>query len=160
LVPAGGDFAAHNALLANGAQIAAAESGDARGDVGPVRIELTRARFTADASPAAVMSALASRGIHVAVLPCDVDNAQALAAAGAKRKVLMLAPCNPSPGALARVPMTWPTAMAGNAEVAQLVGYASQENATTAFVLGAKGSAYSAALDRYFREAARLDHVR
>jgi ABC-type branched-subunit amino acid transport system substrate-binding protein len=56
--------------------------------------------------------------------------------------------------------MTWPTAMAGNAEVAQLVSYASQENATSAFVLGAKSSAYSAALGRYFREAAKLDHVR
>jgi ABC-type branched-subunit amino acid transport system substrate-binding protein len=160
LVPAGGDFAPHNALIANGAQIAATESGVSGGDVGPVRITLTRARFAADASPAAVMSTLASRGIRVVVLPCNVDATPALAAAGAKRKLLMLAPCDPSPKTLARVPMTWPTAMAGNAEVAQLVGYASQENATTAFVLGAKGSAYSTALGRYFREAAKLDHVR
>jgi branched-chain amino acid transport system substrate-binding protein len=106
------------------------------------------------------VSALASRGIRVVVLPCDLDSTPALAAAGARRKLLMLAPCNPDPKALERVPMTWPTAMAGNAEVAQLVGYASQENATTAFVLGVNGSAYSAALDRYFRSAAKLDHVR
>src|SRR5262245_15959149 len=62
LVPSHGFFAAHNALLANGAEIAAQESGRA-GQVGTLKISLVREPIAAKPRSAEVMAALSERGI-------------------------------------------------------------------------------------------------
>jgi ABC-type branched-subunit amino acid transport system substrate-binding protein len=55
--------------------------------------------------------------------------------------------------------MEWPIGMAGNVEVGEIVFYASQENALTAYLLTSTGSSYVTELSRYFREAAAANHV-
>jgi branched-chain amino acid transport system substrate-binding protein len=160
LVPRSGPFAPHNLLIANGAEIAADESGTASGPVGKVKIALERVPLSADPNPVEVVNDLVSHGIDIVVLPCNVDSVPSLARAGARAGLLMLLPCNPDPKATESIPGVWPTAMAGNAEAAQIVNYAHSENAINAYVLATRGSGYVAALDRYFGKAARLDGVK
>jgi ABC-type branched-subunit amino acid transport system substrate-binding protein len=159
LVPSTGDFAPQNTLMANGAKIAAEESGTTN-PVGPLKIALRTAPLAPGADPTSVMKGLAESGDHVVVLPCDVDAVPALAKAGAKAGMLMLLPCDPDPNIVSSASMVWPTGMAGNQEVAQLVNYAHAANAKTAFIVTAKGPQYLATMTRYFAEAAKLDGVR
>jgi branched-chain amino acid transport system substrate-binding protein len=160
LVPKSGFFAPHNVLIANGAQIAADESGSAAGPVGKLKIALDQVPLASDASPVVVMNYLVSHGIDIVILPCNLDSVTSLARAGARAGLLMLLPCNPDPKATASIPRLWPTAMAGNAEVGQIVNYAHYNNATDGYILTAKGSDYITSLDRYFAEAAKLDGVK
>jgi ABC-type branched-subunit amino acid transport system substrate-binding protein len=159
LVPTGGYFAVHNGLIANGAEIAAAESGSGP-EVGALKVSLVRERLAPGADPRTVMTSLSRRGIGVVILPCNVDSTPALARAGARQKLLMLSPCNPSPKPALSTPMLWPTGMAGNAEVAQIVNYARSNNATTAYLLTAREPSYVSTLAGYFREAAKLSGVK
>jgi ABC-type branched-subunit amino acid transport system substrate-binding protein len=160
LVPGGGDFAQQNALIANGAQVAADESGSAKSPIGTQKLTLVQVPLRGDANPAQVMGALVKRGIKVVVLPCDVDSVPALAKAGSQADELMLLPCDPDRNVASSTPRVWPTGMAGNEEVAQMVNYAESLNGTTGYILSAKGSGYIATMDRYFREAAKLDGVK
>src|SRR5262249_55829451 len=107
-----------------------------------------------------VMAAIAADGAKVVVLPCDVDSVGALAKAGAGAGLLMLLPCDPDPKVVGATPMLWPTAMAGNEQVAQLVQYARSQNARTAYIVAAKAPTYGPDLARYFRAAAALDGVK
>jgi ABC-type branched-subunit amino acid transport system substrate-binding protein len=160
LVPKGGPFAPHNVLIANGAQIAADESGNASGPVGNTKIVLEQVPLAVDASPVEVMNDLVSHGTDVVVLPCNVDSVPSLARAGARAGLLMLLPCDPDPKAIESIPRVWPTAMAGNAEAAQIVNYAHTENAINGYILSSRGSDYVASLDRYFLAAAKLSGVK
>jgi ABC-type branched-subunit amino acid transport system substrate-binding protein len=160
LVPTAGAFSAQNVLLADGAQVAAQESGNARGEVGGTKVTIVREPFAPGGDPAATIRKAVAAGATVVVLPCDLDETEGLARAAAAAKLLMLSPCTPDASLPSRYPMLWPTAMAGNDEVAQLVTYASQENATSAFLLDMPGSKYVDVLSRYFRAEAKLDHVR
>jgi ABC-type branched-subunit amino acid transport system substrate-binding protein len=159
LVPKTGLFAAHNVLVASGAQIAADESGSAASPVGKVKVTLAQIQLATDASPIQVMNDLVSRGTQVVVLPCNVDSVPSLAKAGARAGLLMLLPCDPDPRAMQAIPMVWPTAMTGNAEAGQIVNYAHFENAPSAYILSAKGSSYISCLERYMVASAKLDHV-
>jgi ABC-type branched-subunit amino acid transport system substrate-binding protein len=159
IVPSSGDFSAQNQLIANGALVAASESGSANSAVGPIRLDLVTRTFTNTAGAGKLMASIAGSGINVVVLPCNIDATTALARAGAVNKLLMLSPCTPDPAATASVPMVWPTAMTGNAEAAQIVNLAVSLNGTSGFVLDAPGSSYVNVLSRYFREAMALDHV-
>jgi ABC-type branched-subunit amino acid transport system substrate-binding protein len=160
LQPSGGFFAQQNALIASGAQIAADESGAANSPVGSVKISLVPTPLATDAAPKQVVASLHEKGINVAVLPCDVDSTAALARAGSDAGMLMLLPCDPDPKLPASTPMVWPTGMAGNEQVAQIVNYAQSLNGTTAFILSANGPAYISTMNGYFRAAAKLDGVK
>jgi ABC-type branched-subunit amino acid transport system substrate-binding protein len=160
LVPSGGDFAMQNDLLESGAQIAADESGDAKSPVGGTKITLVRQTFAPGGDPAVSIAGVRRSDAQVVILPCNVDDTEGLAKAGAAAKLLMLSPCTPDASLPDRYPMLWPTAMAGNEEAAQLVTYGWQENATSAFLLDMPGSRYVATLTRYFRAEAKLDHVK
>jgi ABC-type branched-subunit amino acid transport system substrate-binding protein len=159
LVPSHGFFAVHNALLANGAEIAAQESGR-KGPVGTLKISLVREAIAAEPSSAEVMASLSERGIDVVILPCNVDSVPALARAGAQRKLLMLSPCTPDPRVASSTPMLWPTAMTGTAEAAQLLSYARGDNATTAYMLTSTRPGYTRAMSTYLRRAAALNHIK
>jgi ABC-type branched-subunit amino acid transport system substrate-binding protein len=157
LVPTTGDFAPHNTLVANGAQIAADESGDAKGPVGATRITLQRTNLAPDANPAQVMSSLAADHVTAVILPCNVDSVPSLARAGSQAGLLMLLPCDPDPKAVLSIPLVWPTAMGGNAEVAQLVTYARVQNARHPYLITTSGSAYVDELSNYFRASTKLN---
>jgi branched-chain amino acid transport system substrate-binding protein len=159
LVPANGYFAAHNKLIAEGAEIAAAESGKP-GLVGPLKIDLVRLRIPTHPNAHRVVAALAKRGVGVVVLPCDVDSAPALARAASARNLLVLSPCTPDPGVTLQIRHVWPTAMLGNEFAAVAVAYARNNNATTGYVLTSGATAYTRTMSRYFREAAKLDGMK
>jgi ABC-type branched-subunit amino acid transport system substrate-binding protein len=157
-VPASGYFTAQNALVANGAQVAAVEIDQAGGVGRSVKIVFSRIPLSPDANPAAAIQAAKGHGASVVILPCDVNAQPSLAAAASKAGLLTLSPCDPDPVS-DRYPMEWPIGMAGNVEVGEIVFYASQENATTAYLLTSSGSSYVTELSQYFREAAKEDHV-
>jgi branched-chain amino acid transport system substrate-binding protein len=159
LVPPDGYFAAHNELIAEGAQIAADESGTS-GPIGRVKISLVKRPLAPDASPSAVMQSLLNGGIHVVMLPCDVDATPALAKAGSRAGMLMLLPCDPDPRLPASTPLVWPTGMAGNEQAAVLVGNARALNVTKGYILSTPGTAYTATMARYFQAAAKLAGVK
>jgi ABC-type branched-subunit amino acid transport system substrate-binding protein len=159
LVPSKGYFFAHNRLIANGAQIAADESGRP-GLVGALRISLFREQIPTHPNAREVIAGLARRGIGVVVLPCNVDSAPALARAGSDRGLLVLSPCTPDPNVALKTPHVWPTAMSGNELAAVIVAYALNNNATTAYILTSTAPAYTRTMSRYFRDAARLDGVK
>ena len=56
--------------------------------------------------------------------------------------------------------MSWPVGMSGNAEAAQLVGYAARNYGTTAVLVDARAPRYARVMSRYLRESLRLNKVR
>jgi len=157
--PTNGYFLTHNQLLDNGIDVAVGELNGKGGIGGKVRVALERVRFRASSRPARLMHAV-PQGTEVAILPCNVDLAPALAKAAAARRLLMLSPCNPDPAATRRIPMDWPTAMSGNQEAAQLVDWALGERMEPAYLLVAEPkTSYVSALTRYFRAALKKDDI-
>jgi len=157
--PTNGYFVTHNQLMDNGIDVAVDELNGKGGIGGKVRVALERVRFRASSRPARLMHAV-PQGTEVAILPCNVDLAAALAKAAAARRLLLLSPCNPDPAATRRIPMDWPTAMSGNQEAAQLVDWALGERMEPAYLLvGEPKTSYVSALTRYFRAALKQDHV-
>jgi branched-chain amino acid transport system substrate-binding protein len=157
LVPASGDFSVHNTLLADGAQIAVNEIDAAGGIGGTVKLDLIKRPLEPDTSPEQVVASLADQKTDVLILPCDLDSVPGLAAAAAKRGMLMLAPCNPDPSVA--YPTLWPVGMAGNAQAAQLVAWARGVGAKNAYILTASGPGYLSNMTRYLKQALSLLHV-
>jgi ABC-type branched-subunit amino acid transport system substrate-binding protein len=56
--------------------------------------------------------------------------------------------------------MLWQTAMSGNEEVGQIVNYAHNNNARTAYIVTSKSPGYTRRMSEYFRRAARLAGVK
>ena len=161
LQPTSGPFAAHNLLLARGAGVAVQQLNASGGIDHKVKIDLVERRLSATIDPGRTIASLGSK-VRVVILPCNVDAATPLASAAARKKLLVLAPCNPDPQATAAIPLFWPVAMSGNQEAAQVVGYpAIRWNTKTAFILTSKpATVYETALVRYIREVAARDRIR
>jgi branched-chain amino acid transport system substrate-binding protein len=154
LEPARGDFSAQTRLMANGLEIGVASINRTAKKTG-VRIQLDRTRFKPQTKPAALITRLAKAGVTAVVLPCHPDLQATIAAAAARRKLLVLAPCDSNARTAQRVPRYWSVGMAGNAEAAGLANFAALQNGTSALIVSSKRSSYSTTFAGYLREAAK-----
>ena len=156
-----GPFWFHNQLIQKGAAVAVREIAAGKGIDGRVRIKLVRVPAGAGAGARrAIARAKAHGGLQAVLLPCNTDSQLPWARAASRARLLALAPCDPDPRASAGLRMYWPVGMSGNAEAAQLVGYAARNYASTAFLVDAKQPRYARVMSRYLRAAAGLYKVR
>jgi ABC-type branched-subunit amino acid transport system substrate-binding protein len=159
LVEPSGPFAAHNREIARGVAIRVDQLDRAGGS--SKRVKLRVVQFEDDGRrPRAVVASLVQRGVDVLILPCNTETQAALANAAGRVGLLALSPCTPDPRAVSAARTSWAVGMTGNAQAAQLAHYAAQNQATEAYIVGEARSAYSRALTRYFRAAAKLNGVR
>jgi ABC-type branched-subunit amino acid transport system substrate-binding protein len=157
--PSSGLFAEQNAAIAQGAGMAVDELNAAGGLVQHIQVKLVPQSLDG-LSAAEVESRLRAEAAAALILPCDTDSQLSLAAAAARYKTLMLAPCNLDPSAGERYPTYWPIGMSPSEEAYGLVRFMRTLGYGSTFVIGATGSRYAQLVTSDFRAATQSKGIR
>jgi ABC-type branched-subunit amino acid transport system substrate-binding protein len=155
LVPTGA-FGIQSRLVANGAEIAAAQLNAKGGISRTFVVEIARTPLRASASPAAVIRRLAASGTHAVILPCNNDHQTDLAKAASKLGVMALAPCN-TLGSAEIPPLVWAVGPTPGEQAAQTLFYIRTHYGTmpAGYILNpSRRSAYASTMAAALRAAA------
>lgn len=161
LVPSGAS-GIQSGLVANGAEIAAAQMNAKGGVLRAFTIKLVRTPMRSSARPAAVVRGLAASRTNVVILPCNDDRQADLAKASSSRGILALVPCNTFAGETP--PLVWAVGPPPSDQAAQLVSYIGSQRAGTlpsAFLLSSSAkSSYESTMASALRAAASKNKMK